>query len=201
MSTPATEATYQNARKYHYTPSKTPDGKSMSDEQRYAKAEELYKLAADAGHPFAQNALASFFQEYIKSNISEPCKSELKNYKEYCQNIMKYYTLAANQETNKDAAAEAQFALGYMYMNGDDGVSKDIDEAKRFLHMAVKNNHPSAQTLLDRLEKMSAGTRKTKVSKTKYRKHSHIRSRNRRRIVKSKSESKSKSKTKRRQKK
>lgn len=48
------------------------------------------------------------------------------------------------------------------------------------------------------------GTRKTKVSKIKYRKHhSYIRSRNRRRIVKSKSnsKSKSKSKTKRRHKK
>lgn len=84
--------------------------------------------------------------------------------------------------------------MGTMYLHGD-GVHRDKDKANQLLTLASKQGHVNANAFLN---EVSGGTRKTKVSKIKYRKHhSDVRSRNRRRIVKSKS----KSKTKRRQKK
>jgi TPR repeat protein len=108
---------------------------------------------------------------------------------------LKYYNLAADQRN-----MGAQYELGTMYLYGE-GVDKNLDTAKRFLTLASEQGYENATALLEKMKiNVDGGTRKTKVSKTKYRKrHSYIRSRSLRRIVKSKS--KSRTKTKRRQKK
>ena len=196
---------YEMARKYRYGWAEY--GIFMTNK---AKAEELYKRAADAGHSEAQYDLANIYnrraslaeaerERYKRmadnSNLnvlaeSDRADSEARD--EYA-NAVKYYKLAADQMN-----MGAQYTLGTMYLYGD-GVEKNPAEAERLLGLAADQMHVNAKGLLEKMKmKMGGGSRKTKVSKTKYRKHhSHIRSRSRnRRVVKSKS----KSKTKRRQK-
>ena len=197
---------YDMAQKYRY--GRTEYGWAETPTQREenkAKAEELYRRAADAGHSEAQYDLANIYErravlaeaerERYKRMEDKLAESEAdsKAREEY-KNALKYYNLAAAQNH-----MGAQYTLGTMYLHGD-GVAKDKDKAEQFLTLASDQGHVNAKALLMNI-KMDGGTRKTKVSKTRNRKHhSHIRIRSRcRRIVKSKS--KSKSKTKRRQKK
>ena len=73
---------------------------------------------------------------------------ELYDNKEYVQALELY------EEAAGRGSADAMFALGVVYLTGD-GVSIDVELAKRYIAKAKKLNHPVAMFYLDIIEDYS----------------------------------------------
>ena len=101
-------------------------GVSRYEEQDYAAARELFRLAAEQGHTEAQNKLGVMYADG---------EGVLQDYAE----AVRWYRKAAEQ-----GYAYAESNLGYMY-DGGQGVLQDYAEAVRWYRKAAEQGLPESQ--------------------------------------------------------
>ena len=99
-------------------------------------AREWWQIAADAGHPAAQNNLGVCFE-------TGRCGSPIR----YAE-AFKWYKKAAEQ-----GDPTAQFNLGVMYVHGH-GVDRDYAEALKWFKKAADQGETEAQNAVELLQKL-----------------------------------------------
>lgn len=142
--------------------------------QNDAFAIECFKHAADKKHPFAQlcmaevYALDEIFTIDLKSESENELKTKLENNpaNDLAQRkrlANQYYELAATEKMT-----EAQVALAFHYLNGEDGIECDPKKAFNWFLTAANLDNPRAQYEVSQLYLFGRGVDKDNCQATQW---------------------------------
>jgi hypothetical protein len=111
------------------------DGQAAYDRGDYAEALRLFSSAAAQGDPEGQCDLALLY--LTGHGVTKDLAQALH-----------WYRLSAEQ-----GYKESQYAVGFMYENGEGGVAKNPAEALRWYRLAAAQGNDDAAEAVDRLTK------------------------------------------------
>ena len=115
-------------------------------------ARQWFQIAANSGLTEAQVALLDLKPDrkvteiapiIIKHNSDDPLSSQLIS--------QKSSPIASFLSNAKNGDRVAQYQVGVKYLNGEDGVDRDVDQAIKWLQTAANNNHKEASITLGML--------------------------------------------------